>query len=1238
MTANSVSTSTTADVKAAPKVGPEPTTAVSPSVAAPQKGDWRQPSACKEPPTPDSSSTATPNEQDRKERSASQDSPTGDSAPAAALCEGDSIHSSVSNESPTAKSMSPPGLSVEARTESLACQGLPTVDSACEAASVESDLQSPAGAEVPTPGLASYTDCPKEVLTPAPASPGALTKKVATPPSASPAVQPEGVCAQSSASQDFPTPGASSAGSPPSIDKEKPSALQQPPTSAGESESSIFNGEELDDNAVSEPLAQAQGLIDDNADDRLRPLSQAEMKRLFNDRFKKAGIRVKKDGKWRIARPARMGEVILTVVDGELFGRNVVSEEGSMVIIQDSIDRELYVLTPGKFQQNYKVPGREISGATPEAQALRSRGFKHYERTGELMIYQVTEDDLKLVPSGLFQVPFSTVPQPLRVGYHLVTETDFQMIYVSRNAEQIYASELRHTDLCAGSVEVHFIYASPLDAPELNIGKEMNSLFTSGANIRLTAGTKDNLTQLKKTWNGEQVLHVSAHGGYRTPGQKDYRILLEKANGQREEVSCDTFLDYAIGRGGRGQAPRIVVLNMCDSEKLAELFLDPQRGVRRLVAVKGSILDTAARVFTESFYNELRWSGTEDSAFDAARQMMRVHENPRVVAAAEQLVLLPAKLDANIIASFTPGISSASLVPNIGMRVPFAPDEGVLLGPLVSFSSNFECQQAGVLNDYYRQHVKDALALFITRSARIVRITGKRGSGKATCASQLVRFTTLPGGRYFSAGAIVLSTNEVISQEQMREMFLPILLERGTRISKQGQWRLARPARYGEDIPKVEDGRIVAMAHVSDEHCMIIRQESVDRELYVLDHDKFAKNFKTPGVDIKEEGLEWDKLRERDFKYYERRGELIVYKVTEKDMKAFKGGDCQFEVPFSSVPQKLEVGDPLVTTLPGMEDVYVSRNADQIYGLSTPPADSPAPAADAVSTAFAVASTVPAAASTSAVVAVAASPPASPMGNSKSLGLLLAGRTACEEEARQEETVKPELLTRAKTVPALTSEMIARSPLVALKDAIQKESSKHERLTAKWYGQGSGGKTRSAARRFSGIEPMEHWFSGLPEDCRGLCVLFGGETHLVHADCRNHLLSILRKYPQLCLLIVTNDGESADGGSLRLNPADQQEFVEIHMALPPLTDQEAAQLFHEQVNRRVFRWGEICGPNHPNANERIPSAAHVLKALEKHAWIKKCNGSPGFIIQAAECNNKGQPMYTEFPNLETSWD
>jgi len=339
-------------------------------------------------------------------------------------------------------------------------------------------------------------------------------------------------------------------------------------------------------------------------------------------------------------------------------------------------------------------------------------------------------------------------------------------------------------------------------------------------------------------------------------------------------------------------------------------------------------------------------------------------------------------------------------------------------------------------------------------------------------------------------------------------------------------------------------------------------------------------------------------------------------------MKQFAGGECIFEVPFSTVPQKLQVGDPLVTTLPGMEDVYVSRNADQIYNICSSKS-SPTP---------------------------------------KHGGPVLSRKTAGEIKTTNDDSIPPKAdsdassssaidtrpaLVRAATVPAPRTNskdeeednFKAPSPLVALKDAILKESCKHERVVCKWYGLR---RNRQPGKRLSGIEPMESWYALLPEDCRGLCVLFSGEKHLVHEDCREHLLSMLRKFPKLCFLILTNeDHRDFTSGKLRLNPQNQQEFVEVHMAMQTLTDQEAAQFFFQQVNRRMFRWGEFYGDDAPNAKEKVGSADAVLKVLEAHPWIRKCKGSPGLIAAAAECNNKGQPLYTELPDLEAScnsWD
>ncbi|OLP92813.1 BPI fold-containing family C protein [Symbiodinium microadriaticum] len=158
----------------------------------------------------------------------------------------------------------------------------------------------------------------------------------------------------------------------------------------------------------------------------------------------------------------------------------------------------------------------------------------------------------------------------------------------------------------------------------------------------------------------------------------------------------------------------------------------------------------------------------------------------------------------------------------------------------------------------------------------------------------------------------------------MCEHFIPILKDKGVRIIKKGL-RLARPARQGEEVLTIVNGEVLTRIRADVPGSMIIRQESADHEFYLLDPEKFAKNYHTEGIDITEAGPSFDQLRHRNFKYYRRRGELLLYQVGQKDMDFVPSG--RFEVVFSSTPVSLKAGDFLVTSYPELSEIWVSKHS-----------------------------------------------------------------------------------------------------------------------------------------------------------------------------------------------------------------------------------------------------------------------------------------------------------------------
>eukprot|EP00927_Polykrikos_kofoidii_P023500 TRINITY_DN21638_c0_g1_i1.p1 TRINITY_DN21638_c0_g1~~TRINITY_DN21638_c0_g1_i1.p1 ORF type:complete len:1702 (-),score=242.33 TRINITY_DN21638_c0_g1_i1:568-5673(-) len=671
--------------------------------------------------------------------------------------------------------------------------------------------------------------------------------------------------------------------------------------------------------------------------------TQAEMQSHFFPIMEERGVRMRRAGQ-RLLRPAKKGEEVLTIIDSEVVAKTVVLDDTSMVVQEESADRELYALDQKTFEASYELPGLEITGSGVEYDALRSRGFKHYmKKKGMVLIYRVTKEDMEFVSCGKFQAPWSVIPQPLRIGDYLVTKLpEMDVIYLSRNAEQIYFS--------SENLEVHYVFASPFNSQPLAIDAELEGLRTSGAVVRLTCATRENLVHLKKAWNGTSasVLHISCHTRL-DPATSQPHIVLEDVCGRAQTVTARAFLDLVIGGG---VAPEVVVVSSCRSQAVAEACL--QRGVRMAVAVRDgqTLLDRAARDFVFSFYGELRSHRNVRKAFIIAIESMRASRDSGVPAEASKLVLLPQEgFELNLGAErLRRGVSTTvnedflEVEPHVAVPLPFGTGEGGHIGPLVQPRSavpqggnfllgggggcGFAAAQALVPKSRL-EFASQTLQAFT--SFRVLKVHGPRGTGKAHLAGLLAGFTALPGGRLFSGGAIVVNRDAedgIPSQEKMCEHFIPILRSKGTRVRKGGT-RLARPAKKGEEVLTVINGQMVAKVVVEDSTSMVIRQESSDHELYVLDEKKFSANYELEGKEITERGSDYDAMRDRGYKCYERKGMVLIYRVTEEDMKFVPQG--KFGVAFSTSPQPVQVGDYLVTGYPDSKEIYMSRNAGQIY-------------------------------------------------------------------------------------------------------------------------------------------------------------------------------------------------------------------------------------------------------------------------------------------------------------------
>jgi len=650
--------------------------------------------------------------------------------------------------------------------------------------------------------------------------------------------------------------------------------------------------------------------------------TQAEMLEHFLPLMRHRGLRMRRAGR-RLARAARRGEEVLTIVNGEVVARTTVLDDTSMVVQEESVDREVYVVDGETFAQNYRQPSMEVPRKGPEFDELRKRGFRIYEKTaGMFLVYKVTEEDMKFVPKGKFQVPFSVIPQPLRAGDYLVTRLpEKKVVFCSRNAEQIFLSR--------ENFEVHFAFASPLMYPALSIGGELEGLRSSGAAVRLTCATRENLQSLKRAWVSRTptVLHISCHT---IQVRSKVNALVENSRAFNA-VSPQDLATWVIGGG---PAPQLLVLLSCYSEAVAKTCLE--HGVRRAVAVRAakSLLDSAARDFTTTFYAELRTQCNVERAFRITLESMRASREPGVASEASKLVLLPEAQEEFELGgqALTYGLRAeepTEIEPGIAVRMPFGAGE----------ANSVEALASPLLERLGELPVPASRGQFITQTLaalwrlRFLKVSSEWPGDLQDFAAVAQRFAAFPGGRPFSGGVIAVALSEatfsnILSQQQMCEIFLPRMKLRGQVVPKVGR-RLARLAVRGEEVQTVINGETVAKTIVDDDTSYVIQQDSVDRELYVLSAEKFERNYELPGTELVEQGTAYDSLRARGFRYYERKGHVRIYKVTDQDMLDVPGG--KFQVDFSTTPQPVRAGDYLATGYPEATEVFLSRNAEQIY-------------------------------------------------------------------------------------------------------------------------------------------------------------------------------------------------------------------------------------------------------------------------------------------------------------------
>jgi len=422
----------------------------------------------------------------------------------------------------------------------------------------------------------------------------------------------------------------------------------------------------------------------------------------------------------------------------------------------------------------------------------------------------------------------------------------------------------------------------------------------------------------------------------------------------------------------------------------------------------------------------------------------------------------------------------------------------------------------------------------------------------------------------------------VRTQADMRRHFGPILELQGTRMRRSG-WRLARAGRPGEEIRTIVDGEPVAAAVVSDDRSMVVREESADRELYVLGAAEFALQFETAGVEISNGGSEFNALRDRGFRYYKRRGAVLVHKVTDKDMEYVPGG--RFQVSFSNIPQPLKTGDYLAVEYPNhlnSGDVFLQRNAEQVYVPEDETEGSLHKLPDGVSEGSQLR------ALPSDKAAVDAEP-------------VLSSTTPVQQPTPSCESPP----CAASSVSLLDTGVLLKSEL---EDALYAAATKQAELASRWYktrGAVSGSvlEANPAADETETEAAVASWLSAIPSGSRALLVLLDGSKYLKHDAPRELLRRLLRTFSALHLLLTAKSQADAEVAPIDPHVRELPRVVEV----PAMSQREAAEVFHAVITRR-----------RPCRLLRSMGKDAAIAMLQDHDAIRCCKGRLGDVVQVAE--------------------
>lgn len=289
------------------------------------------------------------------------------------------------------------------------------------------------------------------------------------------------------------------------------------------------------------------------------------------------------------------------------------------------------------------------------------------------------------------------------------------------------------------------LYGSPLEHDPIDVNAELRTLADAleGSPVGLSCGlvTPDSVAAVLVRAGApvrDVVIHIAAHCT-RPDASGGARLVLERPDGRRHfwREELDALL---AAYESELRSTFLISLCTCFSEDLAQIFVE--RGCKHVIAVRGQVLDRAARQFAKRLFMSLAGGASVLKAFEQARVRLRLDPDPDVQASAEKFVLF--------------GQHSADRAV-LGGRLESRSDADVHMAevaeqPMTELEDAVRCLElagAPSANQYFAgRHGELATVLECFGRHRVCVVHGGRGVGKRALAQELARFASAPGRRF----------------------------------------------------------------------------------------------------------------------------------------------------------------------------------------------------------------------------------------------------------------------------------------------------------------------------------------------------------------------------------------------------------------------------------------------------------------------------------------------------------